>query len=308
MPLNPQVEAMLAMMEAMPTIDYGNASPAQVRAILDTPVAFGEPPAVAQVRDLALPLDGRTLAARLYVPVNVASPAPLLVYFHGGGWVIGTLETHDGTCRALARTSGAAVLSVAYRLAPEHPYPAAIQDSYDALIWAAANAAALGCDTARLAVGGDSSGGNLAAGAAIMARDRKGPALRHQLLIYPVTDGDYALPSYGENGGGEYYLSTAQMRWFWGHYVGVDSDAPLARIGRTSDLSGLPSATVIAAEFDPLRDEGMAYGAQLTKAGVEVDAAVAPGMIHGFFSMFDAVPDAWIWIERAGTRLKAALA
>ncbi len=308
MPLNPQVEALLAMMAAMPKTDYATVTPAELRAQLDTPMGFGEPPAVAEARDLAIALDGRTLPARLYRPDGAAAPAPLVVFYHGGGWVIGTLDTHDATCRALARASGAAVLSVGYRLAPEHPYPAPVEDCYAALEWAAAHAADLGCDPARLAVAGDSAGGNLSAAVSIMARDRGGPALRHQLLIYPVTDDDYSLPSYAENGGGDYFLSTDSMNWFWGHYLIGDEEAPLARVGRTPDLSALPPATVITAEFDPLRDEGMAYAARLAEAGIAVDAAVAPGMIHGFFSMFQAVPDATTWIERAGANLKRDLA
>lgn len=307
MPLNPQVEALLAMFAAMPAWDYATLTAPELRAVNDNPMAFGEPPAVAQVQDLTLDLPGRTLPARLYVPDGARDPAPLVVFYHGGGWVIGTLETHDATCRALARASGAAVLSVGYRLAPEHPYPAPVDDCYDALVWAAAHAASLGCDPARLAVAGDSAGGNLAAAVSIMVRDRNGPALRHQLLIYPVTDDDFSLQSYAANGGGEYFLGSAMMRWFWDLYLGGASDAPLARVGRTPDLSGLPSATVITAEFDPLRDEGMAYAARLEQAGVAVDAAIAPGMIHGFFSMFQAVPDALPWIERAGANLTKAL-
>lgn len=307
MPLNPQVEALLAMFSAMPAWDYATLTAPELRAVNDNPMAFGPPPAVARVEDLAIALPGRTLPARLYVPEGAASPAPLVVFYHGGGWVIGTLETHDATCRALARASGAAVLSVGYRLAPEHPYPAPVEDCYDALVWAAANAADLGCDPARLAVAGDSAGGNLSAAVTIMARDRGGPVLRHQLLIYPVIDDDFSLPSYAENGGGEYFLGNAMMRWFWDLYVGDAAEAPLARVGRTTDLSGLPPATVITAQFDPLRDEGMAYAARLKQAGVAVDAAIAPGMIHGFFSMFQVVPDALPWIEHGGANLAHAL-
>lgn len=307
MPLNPQVEALLAMFAAMPAWDYATLTAPELRAVNDNPMAFGEPPAVAQVKELTLDLPGRSLPARLYVPEGAPSPAPLVVFYHGGGWVIGTLETHDATCRALARASGAAVLSVGYRLAPEHPYPAPVDDCYDALVWAATHAATLGCDPTRLAVAGDSAGGNLSAAVAIMARDRGGPALRHQLLIYPVTDDDFSLASYAENGGGEYFLGSAMMRWFWDLYLGDVTDAPLARVARTPDLSGLPSATVITAEYDPLRDEGMAYAARLKQAGVEVDAAIAPGMIHGFFSMFQAVPGAMPWIEHVGANLTSAL-
>lgn len=308
MPLNPQVEALLAMFAAMPKTDYATATAPELRAWMDVPMAFGDPPAVAKVEAVTLPLEGRTLEARLFVPEGVVDPAPLLVYYHGGGWVVGTLDTHDGTCRTLARASGAAVLSIGYRLAPEHPYPAPVEDCYAALEWAAANAASLGCDPARLAVGGDSAGGNLSAAVSIMARDRGGPALRHQLLIYPVTGDDYSRPSYAENGGGDYFLSTAAMQWFWKQYAEGQADTRYARVDRTADLSGLPSATVITAEYDPLRDEGMAYAARLAEAGVSVDAAIAPGMIHGFFSMFQPIPDALEWIDRAGANLARALA
>jgi acetyl esterase len=310
MPLNPQVEALLQFMAQMPQIDFATAGHAEVRAIFDYPMPMAEPPKVARVEDVSIALDGRTLDARLYVPECAGERPPLTIYFHGGGWVVGTLETHDGTCRALAHKCGSAVLSIAYRLAPEHRYPTAVEDCYDALVWAEANANLLDVDGSRLAVAGDSAGGNLAAAVAIVARDRAGPPLRHQLLIYPVTDQDYSSPSYAENGGGEYYLSTDGMRWFWGHYLGVvaTENAPLAAVLQVNDLSGLPSATVITAEYDPLRDEGMAYAKKLEAAGVAVDAATAPGMIHGFFSMFEAVPDAWHWIERGAANLKKDLA
>lgn len=308
MPVNPQVQQVLAMFAAAPPVDFAAITAPTLRAINDRPMAFGEPIAMARVEDVELALPGRTLAARLYVPEGAPSPAPLVVYYHGGGWVIGTLETHDGTCRALAKASGAAVLSVAYRLAPEHAYPAPVDDCYDALVWAGSHAAELGCDPARLAVAGDSAGGNLSAAVAIMARDRGGPAIRHQLLLYPVTDDDFSLPSYAENGGGEYFLGEAMMRWFWDQYLGDTGPAPLARVGSTANLADLPSATVITAEYDPLRDEGMAYARRLADAGGAVDAAIAPGMIHGFFSMFEAVPDAWPWIERAGANLRRDLA
>lgn len=310
MPLNPQVEALLQMMAQMPALDFATASPADIRAVFDNPIPLIAPPQVARVENLEIELEGRNLDARLYIPEGADERPALTVYYHGGGWVIGTLDTHDGTCRALAQKSGNAVLSVAYRLAPEHRYPTAAEDCYDALVWAAANAERLGVDGSRLAVAGDSAGGNLAAAVAIMARDRAGPALRHQLLIYPVTDNDFSLPSYAENGGGEYYLSTDGMRWFWGHYLGDTpaKNAPLAAVMNVENLSGLAPATVIAAEYDPLRDEGMAYAERLASAGVAVDAAIAPGMVHGFFSMFEPVPDAWEWIDRGAANLKRDLA
>ena len=310
MTLNPGVQALLAMMENAPKIDFETASPADARAIFDNPMAFGEPIAMARVEDIKVALPGRTLDARLYVPEGAGDKPPLTLYFHGGGWVIGTIETHDATCRAIARESGGAVLSIAYRLAPEHRYPVAADDCFEATVWAAANAAALGIDATKLAVAGDSAGGNLAAAVAIMARDAGGPKLAHQLLIYPVTDVDFDRPSYVANGGGDYYLSTAGMKWFWDHYLGDAraEEAPLAVVFRQSDLSGLAPATVITAEYDPLRDEGDAYAARLAEAGVSVDADCAPGMIHGFFAMFQLVPDAMPWVERGGRNLKAAFA
>jgi acetyl esterase len=310
MTLDPAVQALLTMMEAAPKIDYDAATPEDARAIFNNPIAFGDPVQVARVEEVAISLDGRTLPARLYVPEGTLARPPLTVYFHGGGWVIGTLDTHDGTCRALANASKAAVLSVDYRLAPEHPFPTPLDDCYDATLWAAAHADSLGIDGAKIAVAGDSAGGNLAAAVALMVRDRGGPRLAHQLLIYPVTDADFERPSYGANGGGEYYLSTMGMQWFWRHYVGkVDPRSePLAAVIHHPNLTGLPTATVITAEYDPLRDEGDAYAARLSEAGVDVDAVCAPGMIHGFFSLFQMIPNAMLWMERGGANLAKAFA
>ncbi|WP_353227337.1 chloramphenicol hydrolase [Novosphingobium sp.] len=310
MTLNPQVEALLGMFAQMPPVDLATITAPEMRAANDRPMAMGPPPEVAQVRDLSIDLPGRTLAARLYVPADAGENPPLLVYYHGGGWVVGTIDTHDGTCRAIARASGAAVLSVGYRLAPEAPFPASLDDCHDALVWAHDHAADLGIDATRLAVAGDSAGGNLAAAVAIRVRDHGGPALRHQLLIYPVTDTDFTRASYGENGAGNYFLSTAMMEWFWQQYIGdlAQGHVDGATVLHTGDLAGLPSATVIMAEYDPLRDEGVAYAERLSAAGNPVHAEVAPGMIHGFFSMFEFVTDALPHIDAAGARLRAALA
>lgn len=310
MPVNPALLPILEAMAPLAGIDWETLLPETARAMMDNPMAIGEPLAMDRVEDIALPLPGRTIPARLYVPTGGGADSPLTLYFHGGGWVIGTLDTHDSTCRELAAASGSAVLSVGYRLAPEARFPAGLDDCYDALVWAADNGATLGVDTTRLAVAGDSAGGNLAAAVAILARDRAGPALRHQLLLYPVTEADFTNASYTENGGGEYFLSTGAMRAFWTHYLGdtaVD-DASLATVLRTPDLASLAPATVITAEFDPLRDEGNAYAARLSEAGVPLDHAQAPGMIHGFFSMSAMVPDAQPWVDRAARNLAAALA
>lgn len=310
MPLNPQVEALLAMFAGMPPVDYATVTATELRALNDRPMDMGPPPAVAATRDIDIALPGRTLPARLYVPEGAGENPPLVVYYHGGGWVIGTLETHDSTCRVLANASSAAVLSIGYRLAPEAPFPGPLDDCFDALSWAHAHAAELGVDGSRLAVAGDSAGGNLAAAVAIRARDAGGPALRHQLLIYPVTDADFTRPSYVENGGEGAFLSTPMMQWFWRQYLGELPQGHVdgVTVGTHPDLSGLASATVITAECDPLRDEGMVYAERLAAAGVPVEAEIAPGMIHGFFSLFKAVPDALPYFDRAGARLKAAFA
>jgi acetyl esterase len=305
MTLDPGFEQLLVMMTPFTEIDYSSVSVDHVRSLFDNPMPTGETIAMDRVTDMTIDLTGRTLPARLYVPQGAGDLPPLTVYFHGGGWVIGTIETHDATCRMLARESGAAVLSIGYRLAPEHPYPAAADDCFEATCWAATHADQLGIDGARVAVAGDSAGGNLAAAVAIMARDAGGPALCHQLLLYPVTDAPGRNASYVANGGGNYFLSAAAMQWFWDHYVdgrGAD-DAPLAAILRADNLSNLPSATIITAQYDPLKDEGDAYAARLAGAGVSVDAHCAPGMIHGFFGMFDLVPPVKDWNRLAGANL-----
>jgi acetyl esterase len=310
MTLNPQVAALLDFFAQQPQVDLATVTAQDLRERNNRPVPLGPPPAVEVVRDFDIALPGRTIPARLFVPEGLGPNPPLVVYYHGGGWVLGTIETHDPTCRALANASGAAVLSVGYRLAPETPFPGPLDDCHDALVWAHANAGLLGIDASRLAVAGDSAGGNLAAAVALRLRDGSGPALRHQLLIYPVTDVDFTLPSYTQNGGGGYFLSTVMMEWFWKQYLGQELGAHIdgATVLRTGDLTNLPPATVIAAEYDPLRDEGVAYAEALKAAGNAVHSAVVPGMIHGFFSMFQMVPDALPAINDVGARLKVAFA
>lgn len=310
MAVNQGLVPILEMMAGMGQIDWSTMTAAGARAAMDTPMPVADPIPMARVEEVTIPLDGRTLSARLYVPEGAGANPPLLLFYHGGGFVIGTLDTHDNTARDLARASGAAVLSVAYRLAPEAPYPAAAEDAYDALVWASQNGAALGVDGSRLTVAGDSAGGNLAAATAIMARDRGGPALRHQLLLYPVTDRDFSRPSYAANGKGNYMLGTDAMEWFWRQYAG-DAPAkalPLGAVVHTADLTGLPPATILTAEYDPLLDEGRDYAERLRTAGVSVDHHTAPGMIHGFISMAPLVPDVGPWVTRAGAAVREALA
>lgn len=308
MALNSQVAAVLAAMADLPPVDFATITPEEMRAAT-APPQTALPPVVASVRNLSIDLPGRTIGARLYTPEGARRAAPLVLYYHGGGWVICSVDTHDPLCRALARESGVAVLSIEYRLAPETPFPGPLDDCYGALVWAAAHAADLGIDASRLAVAGDSAGGNLAAAVAIRARDEHGPALRHQLLIYPVTDANFETPSYRENGSDDAYLSTAMMRWFWKHYVGDLNDVDsLAAPLRHEDLSGLPPATVLVAEYDALRDEGLAYADALRAAGVSVASDTAPGMIHGFLSMLEAVPDGYPHLAWCAARLQEALA
>jgi acetyl esterase len=210
----------------------------------------------------------------------------VLVYFHGGGWVLGGLETHDGVCRGLANGAACVVVSVDYRLAPENKFPAAAEDCYAAAAWVAKHAPVIGGDPRRIAVGGDSAGGNLSAVVALMAGDRQGPELSLQLLVYPVTDSACDTPSYRENAEG-YLLTRDAMAWFWNHYVRDDRDRinPHAAPLRAGNVAGTPPALVITAEFDPLRDEGEAYARRLEAAGVPVTLTRYDGMIHGFFGM-----------------------
>lgn len=310
MPMNSQIVAFLSAMPAMEMPPMSAVTPEMMRSFSDNSMATGEALPLARIEDMDLPLAGRTISARLYVPESADHAPPLTLFYHGGGFVIGTLDTHDNLCRKLARESGSAVLSVGYRLAPEAPFPAGLDDCYNALVWASRNGDKLGIDASRLAVAGDSAGGNLAAAVSIRARDEGGPKLRHQLLIYPVTDNDFTRPSYAQNGAAGGFLTTEMMQWFWNHYVGNRDEAhiPLATVQRTEDLSNLAPATIITAECDPLRDEGMAYAKRLADAGVPTDAEVAPGMIHGFASLFEAVPDVLPYLDRAGRRLREALA
>lgn len=308
MTLNPQVAAVLAELAKLPPIDFNTITPEQMRAGVAA-MSREALPFLPDVRDLVLDLPGRDVAARLYLPDESSAPPPLLLFFHGGGWVVCSIETHDALCRDLARESGAAVLSLEYRLAPETPFPGPLDDCYDALAWVQANAAKLGIDAGRLAVAGDSAGGNLATSVAIRARDENGPALRHQLLIYPVTDANFETASYQANGDDGGLLSTTMMRWFWQHYVGDLSEVgPLAAPLRHGNLAGLPPATIIVAQYDPLRDEGLAYAEALRKAGGQVHSEEAAGMIHGFLTMLEAVPDGYPYLVRAAARLRADLA
>ena len=305
MPLDPQARALLDQMTAsgMPPLDQMSVPDARA-AIMALAAASGAPPAVAHVADRTVPGPAGEIPVRVYTPEGRA-PFPVLVFFHGGGWVIGGLESHDGVCRQLANAARCLVVSVDYRLAPEHPYPAAAEDAYAATSWVAAHAAELGGDTSRIAVGGDSAGGNLSAVVSLMARDRGGPRLVHQLLVYPVVDapGDRH-PSYRENADG-YFLTATMMHWFWGHYRGAERDAYACPL-RAADVRGVPPALVITAEFDPLRDEAEAYARRLRDADVPVTLSRYDGMVHGFFGMGALVDRARDAVAEAARALRTA--
>jgi acetyl esterase len=251
---------------------------------------------------------GGEITVRAYSPGG-PGPHPVLIYYHGGGWVIGDLYTHDGLCRSLTNAARCVVVSVDYRLAPESKYPVPAEDSYAALRWVVANAARLGLDPRRVAVGGDSAGGNLATVVALMARERGGPALVHQVLIYPVTDLDLNTQSYVENATG-YVLTREGMRWFWNHYLVRESQGrePYASPLRAPSLAGLPSALVITAECDPLRDEGEAYGARLRAAGVPVTVTRYAGIFHGFVRMTRILDKARTAVDEIAGSLQKAFA
>lgn len=304
MPLDPQVEAVLAPLREAPVVDFWSLEPSVVRANFGSFGAEAAPPPVAKIENRGIPGPAGELPVRIYTP-DGAGPFPLLMFFHGGGFVVCDLDSHDALARSLCGGAGAVVVSVDYRLAPEAKFPAAPEDCHAATRWAVDNAASIGADGARVAVAGDSAGGNLAAVVAQLAKQRGGPALAHQLLIYPVTAHDFTTPSYEENAEG-YFLTRDMMQWFWHHYLerAEDGQDPMAAPLRAKDLSGLPPATVVTAEYDPLRDEGEAYARRLDEAGVPTQAVRYDGVIHGFVSMYEQIDKGREAIEFGCKRLR----
>jgi acetyl esterase len=285
MPLDPQVRALLDAMDAQAQPPWSEISPAQGREMMRQLALLARyPDQPAPAVDRLLPGPAGDVPIRVYAP-EASEPLPLVVYFHGGGWVIGEIQTHDATCQQLATMVPAVVVSVGYRLAPEHPYPAAIEDCRAATRWVYDHAGDLGGDGSRLALAGDSAGGNLAALVSLLARDEGQPRIAFQLLVYPATDLTGSFTSHVENGEG-YLLTSEAIRWFLDHYIPeAERKHPRASPHFAADLSGLPPALIITAEFDPLRDEGEAYGSRLAEAGVPVTVTRYDGMIHGFFGM-----------------------
>ncbi len=261
-------------------------------------------PAVHAVDEVIIAGPGGPLAVRVYRP-SAETPLPAAAFFHGGGFVLGDLDTHDYLCRRLAIEAGCVIVATDYRLAPETRYPGAIEDCHAALAWIAGNGAALGVDAGRLAVCGDSAGANLAVATALLARGR-GPALRHMALLYPMADAACDSPSMRDFARG-YLLTDAAVRWFWEQYLAdaAGRTDPLASVLR-ADLAGLPPTTLLTAEFDPLRDEGEALAARLDAAGVPVTATRHAGMIHGFVGMPQLTPVADVAIGELATGLSSA--
>jgi acetyl esterase len=311
--LAPEVQLVLTVLALqreppLETLSLADAREARRRL---TAVYGGKPVPVESIRDLEI--DGGEQAVRLrarhYVPPEPGGPHPLLVFYHGGGFTYGDLDTHDSVCRVLCRHAGAHVLAVDYRLAPEHPFPASVDDARAALRWAHANADALGADPARVGVGGDSAGGNLAAVVSQLAAHDGGPAPALQLLIYPVTDVTTRRPSRELFGEG-FLLTDPEMEWYQDNYLGsarTHASDPRASPLLAGDLSGLAPAYVVTAGFDPLRDEGEAYAARLVAAGVPASASRYDGMIHAFFGMDALLPQAADAITEAANALRAAM-
>ena len=316
MPLDPTAARLVEAMQAnFPrfTDPGANDDPAEVRARVKAMPRAPMGDEVASAEDRVIPGPDGDLPVRVYRPLEPSGdPAPGIVYFHGGGWVICDLDSHDGSCRRLSNAIGAVVVSVDYRLAPEHKYPAAADDAYAATVWVSEHATELGIDPTRLVVAGDSAGGNLAAVAALMARDRGGPPIAFQLLVYPVIDSTSGRNDHRskiDNAEG-FFLTTAQMNWYRKHYLPDEEagEGPYASPNRAESLVGLPPACVVTAEMDPLRDEGNEYAQRLAAEGVPVTAYCAPGMFHGFFNM-DGMLDGAKEAQRvAFTAMRDALA
>ncbi len=310
MPLDPQVQAIRDQLERenAPRLYTMSIPAARAADLAAVRAGAGDAEPVARVANRVIPGPATDLPIRIYWP-DRAGPCPLLVYFFGGGWSLGTIDTCDGVCRQLTNAAGCVTIAAGYRLAPEHKFPAAVHDCHAATSWVASHAAEFGADPARLAVGGDSAGGNLVAAVTLLARDQGGPAIIHQLLVYPNTDYQAENPSM-RAGTDPYLFNVTAVEWYWGMYLASSEHGtnPLASPLRAADLAGLPPATVITAEYDPLRDEGEAYAARLADAGVGVELTRYEGMIHGFFTMSGVLDQARNAVMHAARRLSESFA
>jgi acetyl esterase len=302
--LHPQAQALLDELhdEGGPalselSVDEAREIPAALRELI------GPGPEVAEVRDVSFSGPAGELGARVYEPV--AEPPGTVVYYHGGGWVLVTLDDCDAVCRALALETGCRVVSIDYRLAPEHPFPAAVDDAYAALVWV--DGAVAGGRP--IVVAGDSAGGNLSAVVSLRARDEHGPAIALQVLVYPVTDHDYTTGSYERYADAGLLLGKQEMVWFWDHYAPSEEDwsSPYASPLRAEDHSGLPPAYILIAEYDPLRDEGLAYAEKLRAAGVPVTVRRFNDQLHAFFHMVNLMESANLAVHEVGQAIRQSL-
>ena len=302
MTLHPQAAGLLQMTRESGGKPLSEGSVEDARGVMAMIAGMvGAGPEVASVEDLVIPAEGREIPARRYLPREDA--AGVAVYFHGGGWLMGTLDDFDATARKLAVESGYEILSVDYRLAPEHPFPAGPDDAFDATVWIADNLAA----GRPLAVVGDSSGGTLAAVTARRARDRGGPEIALQCLVYPVTDADFSRASYAEMGDGSYLNGTADMRWFWDHYLPDETARrdPDATPINAEDLSGLPPAVILVAHYDAIHDEGVDYAERLRVAGVPVTLIEVDDQIHTFWTLVNVFESADRYVAEIGRHIAA---
>lgn len=310
MPLDPQAKALLEQMALAPTWYQVPLDEARKQRVIIAPTMNGASEDVKKVENRKIPGPAGDIPIRIYTPEGEA-PYPILIYFHGGGWVLSDLDTHDIVCRRFTNRIGCIVVSVDYRLAPEHKFPAAVEDSYAATQWVAENAHAIDGDPLRIAVGGDSAGGNLATVVTLLARDQQGPSLVYQFLIYPATDylaDAIQRPSYRDNGDG-YFLTREGVERFLHHYLEKEEDGKDVRFAplRAESLANLPPALIITAEYDPLRDEGELYAKRLQEAGVPVILKRYDGMIHGFFTMAGSLDKAKLAIDETAAIVRKAL-
>jgi len=308
MPLDHDAEILIKMIQEAnrPTFESVGAVAARDLYMAGRKALSPDPMPIAETRDVAIPGPGGPIAARVYRSAKNGT-LPVLVFFHGGGWVVGNIDSHEAMCRHLANRAECAVLSVDYRMGPEHKFPAAVEDCFAATAWTADNAAALGIDSRRLAVGGDSAGGNLAAVVSLLARDKGAPRISCQVLIYPATDAAMRHDSVARYAEG-YVLTRATMRWFYEQYLRTPDDAADWRVSPllAPDLSHLPPAYVLTAGYDPLCDEGDAYAARLAAAGVPVTHRRFPGQVHGFVTNGRVIRAAETALDEVAAAVKAA--
>jgi len=311
-PLDPTARQIVdAMAATFPPVDFARSGTENRRLIKEAAAAVipEAPEPVGAVDDRTVPGPAGRVPVRVYHPAGTGdtAPLPVVAFFHGGGWVVCDLDSHDGMCRAICNASGCIVVAVDYRLAPEHRFPAGAEDAYAVTAWLAEHAAELGGDGSRLAVCGDSAGGNLAAVVALMARDRGGPRLGLQVLVYPVIDYRFDTSSHLDPGDPK-VLQSDEVRYYWHEYLTDTAEGahPYASPIRAGSLAGLPPALVVLAEYDPLRDEGHAYAQRLASEGVPVDEVRYDGMFHSFVTFLSALPQARAAVGRIGDALRAA--